>query len=94
MKRDGLMNNNNVFNNLDIIDAISIISFFAQLLNMKGDEIDKIKNNSILKAVADELEKLHNENKNTIKILQQVDQHEQKIIKQLDTIIYLLNGRL
>ena len=94
MKRDGLMNNNNVFNNLDIIDAISIISFFAQLLNMKGDEIDKIKNNSILKAVADELDKLHNENKNTIKILQQVDQHEQKIIKQLDTIIYLLNGRL
>lgn len=88
------MNNNNVFNNLDIIDAISIISFFAQLLNMKGDEIDKIKNNSILKAVADELDKLHNENKNTIKILQQVDQHEQKIIKQLDTIIYLLNGRL
>lgn len=88
------MNNNNVFNNLDIIDAISIISFFAQLLNMKGDEIDKIKNNSILKAVADELDKLHNENKNTIKTLQQVDQHEQKIIKQLDTIIYLLNGRL
>lgn len=88
------MNNNNIFNNLDIIDAISIISFFAQLLNMKGDEIDKIKNNSILKAVADELDKLHNENKNTIKILQQVDQHEQKIIKQLDTIIYLLNGRL
>ena len=43
MKRDGLMNNNNVFNNLDIIDAISIISFFAQLLNMKGDEIDKIR---------------------------------------------------
>ena len=88
------MNNNNIFNNLDIIDTISIISFFAQLLNMKGDEIDKIKNNSILKAVANELDKLHNENKNTIKILQQVDQHEQKIIKQLDTIIYLLNGRL
>ncbi len=94
MKRDGLMNNNNIFNNLDIIDTISIISFFAQLLNMKGDEIDKIKNNSILKAVANELDKLHNENKNTIKTLQQVDQHEQKIIKQLDTIIYLLNGRL
>lgn len=71
-----------------------LLVFFAQLLNMKGDEIDKIKNNSILKAVADELDKLHNENKNTIKILQQVDQHEQKIIKQLDTIIYLLNGRL
>ena len=88
------MNNNNIFNNLDIIDTISIISFFAQLLNMKGDEIDKIKNNSILKAVANELDKLHNENKNTIKTLQQVDQHEQKIIKQLDTIIYLLNGRL
>lgn len=78
---------NNMFGSLDIIDIISIISFIAQIQNMKGDAFDKIKNNSVLKAVADEIDKLHKE-------LNQVDNDEQEILKKLDILITILERRL
>ena len=54
---------------------------------MKGDAFDKIKNNSVLKAVADEIDKLHKE-------LNQVDDDEQEILKKLDILITILERRL
>lgn len=79
---------------MDIIDLISIISVVVQIQNMKGDEIDKVKNNFILKAFVDELGKLHKENESIVNSLQQFDQDEREIVKQLDIIIFLLSGKL
>ena len=84
---NNLNNFNNMFGSLDIIDIISIISFIAQIQNMKGDNFDKIKNNSVLKAVADEIDRLHKE-------LKQVDDDEQEILKRLDALIEIEKRRL
>lgn len=87
MLNNNLNNFNNMFGSLDIIDIISIISFIAQVQNMKGDELDKVKNNSVLKAVADEIDRLHKE-------LKQVDNDGQEILKRLDTLIEIEKRRL
>ncbi len=87
MLNNNLNNFNNMFGSLDIIDIISIISFIAQIQNMKGDELDKIKSNSVLKVVADEIDRLHKE-------LKQVDDNEQEILKRLDTLIEIEKRRL
>ena len=91
------MNNNNfnnIFGSLDIIDIISIISFIAQIQNMKGDETDKIKNNSILKAVADEIDRLHKENNIIINKLEEIKKDDEKCKEYLYDIYNLLERRL
>lgn len=81
---------NNINNQLNILDIFSIISFIAQMKNMKDDEITAIKNNSIIKAVANEIDKLHKENDDIINNLRTIDKDEQVLLQKLDEIIYLL----
>ena len=82
------MNNDN--DNLGLIDILSIISFMAQMKNMNDDEITNIKNSSIIKAVASEIDKLHKENDDIINYLKNIDKDEEKLLKKLDIIIDLL----
>ncbi len=89
-----ILNNNNTLRNFDILDILSLISFMAQIKNMSDDERAALKNNSIIKAVADEIDKLHKENDDIISHLKEVDKDEQQIIRRLDTIIGILRGRL
>lgn len=88
-----ILNNNNN-KNFDILDTLSLISFMAQIKNMKDDEKAALKNNSIIKAISDEIDKLHKENDDIISYLKAVDNDEQKIIHRLDTLITLLERRL
>lgn len=89
-----ILNNNNINKNFDVLDMLSLISFIAQMKNMSDDEKAALKNNSIIKAVADEIDKLHKENEDIITYLKQVDNDEQKIIKRLDTLISIIERRL
>lgn len=89
-----LNNNNNINKNFDILDMLSLISFIAQMKNMSDDEKTALKNNSIIKAVADEIDKLHKENEDIITYLKQVDDDEQEIIRRLDTLISIIGRRL
>lgn len=89
-----ILNNNNALRNFDILDILSLVSFMAQMKNMSDDERAALKNNSIIKAVADEIDKLHKENDDIIKYLKQVDKDEQKIINRLDTLIAIIERRL
>ena len=89
-----LNNNNNINKNFDMLDMLSLISFIAQMKNMNDDEKAALKNNSIIKAVADEIDKLHKENDDIITYLKQIDNDEQKIVKRLDTLITLIERRL
>lgn len=89
-----ILNNNNINRNFDILDFLSLISFFAQMKNMSDDEIAALKNNKVIQAVANEIDKLHKENDDIIKYLKQVDDDEQKIIKRLDTLITIIERRL
>ena len=89
-----ILNNNNINRNFDILDFLSLISFFAQMKNMSDDEITALKNNKVIQAVANEIDKLHKENDDIIKYLKQVDDDEQKIIKRLDTLITIIERRL
>ena len=88
------MNNNTMSRNFDILDMLSLISFMAQMKNMSDDEREALKNNSIIRAVADEIDKLHKENDNIINNLEKVDKDEQEILKRLDKIIEILERRL
>ena len=87
-------NNNNINRNFDILDFLSLISFFAQMKNMNDDDITALKNNKIIQAVANEIDKLHKENDDIISHLKRVDDDEQKIIKRLDSLITILERRL
>ena len=89
-----ILNNNNALRNFDILDILSLVSFMAQMKNMSDDERAALKNNSIIKAVADEIDKLHKENDDIINYLKQVDNDEQKIINRLDTLIAIIERRL
>ena len=89
-----ILNNNNALRNFDILDILSLVSFMAQIKNMSDDERAALKNNSIIKAVADEIDKLHKENDDIINYLKQVDNNEQKIINRLDTLIAIIERRL
>lgn len=89
-----LNNNNNINRNFDILDFLSLISFFAQMKNMHDDDITALKNNKIIQAVANEIDKLHKENDDIITHLKRVDDDEQKIIRRLDSLITILERRL
>lgn len=89
------MDNNNVNNNgFGLIDILTVISFMAQMKNMNDDEITNLKNSSIIKAVANEIDKLHKENDDIINHLKKIDKDEEKLLDSLDIIIDLLRRRL
>ena len=73
---------------------LSLISFMAQMKNMSDDDKAALKNNSIIKAISDEIDKLHKENDDIINYLKAVDNDEQKILHRLDTLIAILERRL
>ena len=52
-------NNNNIFQDLDIL---SILSLLLQMKNIGDDKKSDFKNNVIIKAVGQELNKIHQEN--------------------------------
>lgn len=87
------MNNNLNNNGFGFIDILTLISFMAQMKNMSDDEISNLKNNSIIKAVANEIDKLHKENDDIVKYLKKINENEEQMLKQLGTIVNLL-GRL
>jgi len=89
-----ILNNNNTNKNFDILDMLSLISFMAQMKNMSDDDKAALKNNSIIKAISDEIDKLHKENDDIINYLKAVDNDEQKILRRLDTLITILERRL
>ena len=89
-----LNSNNNINRNFDILDFLSLISFFAQMKNMNDDDIAALKNNKVIQAVANEIDKLHKENDDIINYLKRVDDDEQKIIRRLDSLITILERRL
>jgi len=89
------MDNNNINNNgFGLIDILTVISFMAQMKNMNDDEITNLKNSSIIKAVANEIDKLHKENDDIINHLKKIDKDEEKLLDSLDIIIDLLRRRL
>ena len=87
-------NNNNNNENFSMLDLITIIGFLAQMENMQGDEKQAKKNNAIIKAVADEIDKLHKENDAIVQAINTMDKHEELVIKYLQDIINILRGRL
>ena len=88
-------NNNNINNNgFGLVDILTVISFMAQMKNMNDDEITNLKNNSIIQAVANEIDKLHKENDDIIKGLKTIGKDEEKLLKKLDMIIDILERRL
>ena len=89
-----ILNNNNTNKNFDILDMLSLISFMAQIKNMSDDDKAALKNNSIIKAISDEIDKLHKENDDIVNYLKAVDNDEQKILRRLDTLIAILERRL
>ena len=55
------MNNNNN-QNFETLDLITLIGFIAQIQNMKIDAEEKDYIHNVIKAIADEIQKLHEEN--------------------------------
>lgn len=53
------MNNNQ---NFETLDLITLIGFIAQIQNMKIDAEEKDYIHDVIKAIADEIQKLHEEN--------------------------------
>jgi hypothetical protein len=88
------MDNNINNNGFGLIDILTVISFMAQMKNMNDDEITNLKNSSIIKAVANEIDKLHKENDDIINHLKKIDKDEEKLLDRLDIIIDLLRRRL
>lgn len=77
-----------IFNNLNsstettefgILDIITIAGFLAQIDNMNKDDIQNNFIHKVIKAIADEIEKLHKEN--------------DKIMEQNEIIIEILKNR-
>ena len=55
------MNNNNN-QNFETLDLITLIGFIAQIQNIKIDAEEKDYIHNVIKAIADEIQKLHEEN--------------------------------
>ena len=92
------MNNNNNNNennkNFNMLDLITVIGFLAQMQNIQGDEKQAQKNNAIIKAISDEIDKLHKENDAIVQAINTMNKHEELVIQYLQDIIYLLKRRL
>ena len=64
--------------NFNILDDITILSFIAQIKNINDDKVQTNYIQKVIKAIADEIEKLHKEN--------------DIIMQQNEEIIKLLKG--
>lgn len=65
--------NNNKQENLDMLDIITILSFMAQIQNIKEDKIQNLWINKIIKTLFQEINKLHYENELLFKKLEEVE---------------------
>lgn len=66
------MDNN--INNFELLDLITIISFAAQLQNMEMDGKQTNFIHKVIKAIADEIDKLHQENDIIIEQLNRIEE--------------------
>lgn len=57
-----IFNNPNTSEDFGFLDMITIASFLAQIDNMDKDDVQNKYIHSVIKAIADEIEKLHKEN--------------------------------
>lgn len=89
-----LNNNNNINRNFDILDFLSLISFFAQMKNMNDDDIAALKNNKVIQAVANEVDKLHKENDDIIEKLNKIEHDDKRCKDYLEMIYHILDRRL
>lgn len=58
----GMFNNPNSSEELGFLDIITIAGFLAQIDNMSKDEVQTNYIRKVIKAIANEIEKLHKEN--------------------------------
>ena len=72
------LNNLNNKTSFNILDIITILSFIAQIKNINDDKVQTNYIQKVIKAIADEIEKLHKEN--------------DIIMQQNEEIIKLLKG--
>lgn len=66
-------NNDNKQENLDILDIITMLSFMAQIQNIKEDKAQNIWINKIIQTLFQEINKLHYENELLFKKLEEVE---------------------
>lgn len=66
-------NDNNKQENLDILDIITMLSFMAQIQNIKEDKAQNIWINKIIQTLFQEINKLHYENELLFKKLEEVE---------------------
>ena len=73
------MNEKNNHTNISVLDVITILGYVAQLENIKSDNEQTNYIEKVIKAISDEIEKLHKEN--------------DIIIKQNEEILEILKGK-
>ena len=66
-------NNDNKQENLDMLDIITMLSFMAQIQNIKEDKVQNIWINKVIKTLFQEINKLHYENELLFKKLEEVE---------------------
>lgn len=66
-------NNDNKQENLDILDTITMLSFMAQIQNIKEDKAQNIWINKVIQTLFQEINKLHYENELLFKKLEEVE---------------------
>ena len=66
-------NDNNKQENLDMLDIITMLSFMAQIQNIKEDKAQNIWINKIIQTLFQEINKLHYENELLFKKLEEVE---------------------
>lgn len=71
---------NNIPEDIDILDLLNVFSLWAQVDNMKMDAEEDVYIRKVIKAIANEIDKLHKEN--------------DVIIQQNKEIIQLLKERI
>lgn len=64
--------------NFNILDDITILSFIAQIKNIDDDKVQTNYIQKVIKAIADEIEKLHKEND----IIMQQNEEIIKLLKE------------
>lgn len=72
------LNNLNKKTNFNILDDITILSFIAQIKNINDDKVQTNYIQKVIKAIADEIEKLHKEND----IIMQQNEEIIKLLKE------------
>ena len=86
--------NNNATQMLQDIDLIGLASFFMQADNIKDNNQQKQVNQLILKAIANEIEKLHKENNDIIEKLKKIEKDDSRCENYLGMIYHILDRRL